>query len=157
MIRIRAAAPADAPLIHAFIRELAEYERLLDEVTSTADDIAEILFAPAPRAFCDIAELDGAPVGFALWFYTVSTFEGRAGIFLEDLYVRPAARSKGAGLALMRRLARRCQDEGLPRLDWEVLDWNAPAIGFYDRLGARPRTGWLPRQLSGEALATLAG
>jgi GNAT superfamily N-acetyltransferase len=155
VIHVRAAEPADAALIHAFVRELAEYERLLDKVTASADDIATILFAPAPRAFCDIAELDGEPIGFALWYYTVSTFEGRAGIFLEDLYVRPAARSKGAGLALMRRLARRCLDEGLPRLDWEVLDWNEPAIAFYDRLGARPRTGWLPRQLSGEALARL--
>jgi GNAT superfamily N-acetyltransferase len=106
--------------------------------------------------FCDIAESDGRPVGFAVWFYTYSTFEGAHGLYLEDIFVIPEARGTGAGLALMRRLARRCRDEGLKRLEWQVLDWNAPSIAFYDRLGAQAKAEWLNRQLSGEALAKLA-
>jgi GNAT superfamily N-acetyltransferase len=155
-LTIRAAAPPDASLIHGFIRELAEYETLLDEVKASQADIAAMLFAPAPRAFCDIAELDGAPVGFALWFYNLSTFAGRHGIYLEDLYVRPDARGLGAGKALLARLARRCVDEGLARLEWAVLDWNAPAIAFYDALGAAAKTEWITRRLTGDALARLA-
>ncbi|MDR3513621.1 MAG: GNAT family N-acetyltransferase [Caulobacteraceae bacterium] len=155
-IAIRPAQPADAPLIYAFIRELAEYEKLLDEVEASQADIAAVLFGPAPRAFCDIAELDGEAVGFALWFYNLSTFTGRHGIYLEDLYVRPIARGAGAGKALLARLARRCLDEGLTRLEWAVLDWNAPAIAFYDRLGASAKSDWITRRLSGEALAELA-
>jgi GNAT superfamily N-acetyltransferase len=155
-LAIRAAEPADAPLIYGFIRELAEYEKLLDEVEASQADIAAVLFGPAPRAYCDIAELDGAPVGFALWFYNLSTFTGRHGLYLEDLYVRPEARGAGAGKALLARLARRCVEEGLGRLEWAVLDWNAPAIGFYDRLGASAKTEWITRRLSGEALARLA-
>ena len=156
-LTIRVAAPTDAALIHGFIRELAEYEKLLDEVQACPADIAALLFAPAPRAFCDIAELDGEPVGFALWFYNVSTFAGRHGIYLEDLYVRPEARGLGAGKALLANLARRCVDEGLTRLEWAVLDWNAPSIAFYDALGAAAKTEWITRRLSGDALACLAG
>ncbi|MDR3507109.1 MAG: GNAT family N-acetyltransferase [Caulobacteraceae bacterium] len=155
-LRIRPVVPEDADLIHAFIRELADYEKLLHEVEATPAHVAGILFAPQPRAFCDIAELDGQPVGFALWFYNVSTFTGRHGIYLEDLYVRPAARGAGAGKALLARLARRCLDEGLTRLDWAVLNWNAPAIAFYDSLGAGRQDEWTVRRLSGEALARLA-
>jgi GNAT superfamily N-acetyltransferase len=156
-IEVRPAAPGDAPLIFALIRELADYEKLLAEVRATQADVERLLFAAAPRAFCDIAEVDGVAVGFALWFYNVSTFEGRCGIYLEDLYVRPEARGRGAGLALLRRLARRCLDEGLARLEWAVLDWNAPALAFYDRLGASARSEWLLRRLGGEALEKLAG
>ena len=156
MIAIRTARPADAALIVGYIRGLAEYERMLDEVKVTEADIAAALFGDAPRAFCDIAEADGAPVGFALWFYNFSTFEGRFGIYLEDIFVVPEARGTGAGLALMRRLAERCRDEGLARLEWAVLDWNALAIGFYDRLGATAKTQWITRTLSGDALAALA-
>jgi len=156
-LAIRSAAPADAGLILAFIRELAEYERLSGEVKIGEDDVRRLLFAPPPAAFCDIAELDGAAVGFALWFYSVSTFEGHRGLYLEDLYVRPAARGAGAGKALMKHLARRCNDEGLARMEWAVLDWNAPAIAFYDRLGATAKTEWITRKLTGEALARLAG
>jgi len=155
-LTVRPANPADAPVILGFIRDLADYERLLHEVKITLADVKEILFAPHPRAFCDIAEQDGAPIGFALWFYSVSTFEGRHGVYLEDLFVRPDARGSGAGKALLSALARRCRDEGLARLEWAVLDWNAPAIGFYDRLGATAKTQWITRQLSGEALAALA-
>jgi GNAT superfamily N-acetyltransferase len=156
MIAIRDAKPADAGLIHGFIRELADYEKLLHEVRTSEDDVVRILFGPAPRAFCDIAEVGGAPVGFALWFYNLSTFEGRHGIYLEDLFVKPEARGGGVGRALLRRLAQRCHDEGLPRLEWAVLDWNAPAIAFYDGLGAAAKSEWITRRLSGEALARLA-
>ncbi len=109
------------------------------------------------RAFCDIAEVGGRPVGYALWFYSVSTFEGRCGIHLEDIYVRSEARGTGVGLALMKRLARRCRDEDLTRLEWAVLDWNAPSIAFYDRLGATSKSEWITRRLDGAALARLGG
>ncbi len=155
-VAIRPAVPADAALIFRFIRDLAEYEKLLHEVRATEQDMAGILFGPFPRAFCDIAELDGNPVGFALWFYSVSTFEGRHGLYLEDLFVKPEARGVGAGKALLRRLAQRCRDEGLTRLEWAVLDWNAPSIAFYDRLGATAKTEWITRRLSGAALEALA-
>jgi GNAT superfamily N-acetyltransferase len=154
---IRPATPADASLIFALIGELAAYEKLAHEVKASQADIAAILFGPSPRAFCDIAELDGEAVGFALWFYSVSTFEGRHGLYLEDLFVRPETRGRGAGLALLRRLAERCRDEGLARLEWAVLDWNTLAINFYDALGATAKSEWITRRLSGEALASLAG
>ena len=156
MIAVRAARPDDAALIVGFIRALAEYEKLLHEVKVDAAAVSAALFGDHPRAFCDVAEKDGAPVGFALWFYTYSTFEGAHGLYLEDLFVVPEARGTGAGLALMRRLGERCRDEGLARLEWAVLDWNAPSIAFYDRLGATAKTEWITRQLAGEALAALA-
>jgi GNAT superfamily N-acetyltransferase len=152
----RPARAADSALIFALIGELAAYEKLEHAVRATGADVREILFCAAPRAFCEIAELDGTAVGFALWFYNLSTFEGRHGIYLEDLYVRPEARGRGAGLALLRSLARRCREEGLARLEWAVLDWNTPAISFYDALGAAAMSEWLIRRLSGEALAKLA-
>jgi len=156
MITVRDATRADTALILDFIRGLAEYERLLHAVTASEADIEVALFSAQPRAFCDIAEQDGAPVGFALWFYNFSTFEGRCGIYLEDLFVIPEARGTGAGLALMRRLAQRCRDEDLRRLEWQVLDWNAPTIAFYDRLGSTAKSEWITRSLSGDALAALA-
>jgi GNAT superfamily N-acetyltransferase len=155
-VTIRTAAPADAPVILAFIRELAEYERLLHEVRITLADVEALLFGPSPRIFCDIADTDSGAVGFALWFYSVSTFEGRLGIYLEDLYVRAEARGGGVGKALLAHLARRCTAEGLARLEWSVLDWNASAIGFYDSLGAAAKTDWITRRLSGDALTRLA-
>ena len=155
-VAVRPAAASDAALILSFIRELADYERLLHEVRASQADISAMLFAPAPRAFCDIAQVDGEPVGFALWFYSVSTFEGRHGLFLEDLYVRPAHRGSGAGKALLAGLARRCLDEDLARLEWAVLDWNAPAIAFYDALGASAQTEWITRRVTGAALQRLA-
>src|SRR5262249_15907709 len=139
-----------------FILDLADYEKLRHEAKITLGDVEALLFGAAPRAFCDIAELDGEPVGFAFWFYNVSTFEGRHGIWLEDLFVRPAARGAGAGKAVMAALARRCRDEGLARLEWAVLDWNAPSIAFYDALGAAAKSEWITRRLSGEALQRLA-
>jgi len=156
LITVRPATAADATLIHQFILDLAEYEKLRREVRATEADTAAALFCESPRVFCDIAEVDGEPVGFALWFYSFSTFEGRCGLYLEDLFVRPQARGGGAGLALMRRLAQRCLDENLGRFEWAVLDWNAPSIAFYDRLGAIAKTDWITRRLSGDALAALA-
>ncbi|MFC3078860.1 GNAT family N-acetyltransferase [Phenylobacterium terrae] len=155
-IAVRPASPADCATIYGFIRDLAEYERLLDQVKATEADIARDLFGPAPRVFCDIAEADGTPVGFALWFYSYSTFAGRHGIYLEDLFVREEARGRGAGKALLAGLARRCVAEGLARLEWAVLDWNAPSIAFYDALGAAALDDWIVRRLTGEPLARLA-
>ena len=156
MTSVRPAVARDAPTILAFVHELAEYERLSHEVKLTLPGVNALLFGDAPRTFCDIAERDGEPIGFALWFYNVSTFEGVHGIYLEDLYVRPKARGSGAGRALLAILAKRCVDEGLGRLEWAVLDWNAPAIGFYDSIGATSKTQWITRQLKGEAMAALA-
>ena len=155
-LTIRPATPADTSLNYQFIRDLAAYEKLLDAVEATPDDVAAALFGPTPRAFCDIAELNGEPVGFALWFYNFSTFVGRHGLWLEDLFVRPQARGVGAGKALLAGLARRCLDENLGRLEWSVLDWNAPSIAFYDSLGAATLDDWTTRRMSGEALSRLA-
>jgi GNAT superfamily N-acetyltransferase len=155
-IEVRVATPSDTSLILQFIRELAEYERLLHEVEATEADIRRDLFGENPRCFCDIAEVDGQAVGFALWFYNYSTFRGRAGIYLEDLFVRPEARGVGAGKALLRRLAQRCMDADLGRLEWAVLNWNAPSIAFYDSLGAGAMTDWTVRRLDGAALERLA-
>lgn len=152
----RVASPTDIPLILEFIGKLAEYERLLHEVECSEADIRRDLFGENPRAFCDIAEVGGRPVGFALWFYSYSTFRGRAGIYLEDLFVEPEARGEGAGKALLRRLAQRCVEADLGRLEWAVLDWNAPSIAFYDSLGAMKKEGWTVRRLYGEALSELA-
>jgi len=153
---VRPARPADATLVYDFVLRLAEYEKLSHAVTATAGDLAALLFGREPRACCDLVELDGQTVGFCLWFYTVSTFAGRAGIWIEDLFVSPEARGRGAGLALLEALARRCRDEGLGRIDWAVLDWNAPAIAFYERIGSAGLDDWRLRRLSGDALAALA-
>jgi GNAT superfamily N-acetyltransferase len=155
-VAIRRAVPEDSALILQFIRDLAEYEKMLDDVRTTQDDVTVALFGENPKAFCDIAEIDGAPVGFALWFYNFSTFVGRHGIYLEDLFVRPDARGSGAGKALLAGLARRCVDENLGRLEWAVLDWNAPSIAFYDSLGAAAMDEWIVRRMTGEALRKLA-
>jgi GNAT superfamily N-acetyltransferase len=156
-VSVRPAVAADGDLILRFIRDLAAYEKLLDDVRATRDDITVALFGDNPKAFCDIAEIDGRPVGFALWFYNFSTFVGRHGIYLEDLFVRPEARGSGAGKALLANLARRCVDENLGRLEWAVLDWNAPSIAFYDSLGAAAMDEWIVRRMTGEALRKLAG
>src|SRR4051812_39067158 len=156
-LSIRPAAPADAALVMTFIRELAEYERLAHEVDASPDDIAAALFGANPRVFADIAEIDGEPAGLALWFYNFSTFRGRHGLYLEDLFVRPAFRSRGIGKALLRHLARRCVAEGLARLEWWVLDWNESALRLYRTLGAVPMDEWTVQRVTGEALAKLAG
>ncbi|PZQ84389.1 MAG: GNAT family N-acetyltransferase [Ancylobacter novellus] len=156
-LTIRPARPSEAELIFDFVCELADYEKLRHEVEASVADIERDVFGPNPRVFCDIAEWDGAPAGFALWFYNYSTFRGRHGIYLEDLYVRPAYRGQGIARALMRRLARRCVEEGLGRFEWWVLNWNEPAIRFYRSIGAVPMDEWTVQRVSGEALAKLAG
>jgi GNAT superfamily N-acetyltransferase len=153
---IRSARPGDEAVILAFIRELAEYEKLLDSVVATEESVRDALFGANPRAFCDIAEADGKPAGFALWFYNYSTFLARHGIYLEDLFVRPQFRGRGIGKALLVGLAERAVMEGCGRLEWSVLDWNAPSIAFYESLGARPLEGWQVYRLQGEALRKLA-
>jgi GNAT superfamily N-acetyltransferase len=155
-VSVRPAREEDSGLVHRFICELAAYERMSERVTARVEDIRSALFGRPPRAFCVLAEAGGAPVGFALWFYNFSTFEGRAGLYLEDLYVTPEARGRGAGKALLAHLARICLDEGLGRMDWSVLDWNAPSIAFYDSLGAEAKPEWILRRLSGAALEALA-
>jgi GNAT superfamily N-acetyltransferase len=152
---VRAAQSADAGLIFAFVQELAEYEKLSHVVKTSPDDLATLLFGPRPSLHCLIAEDAGEAVGFALWFYNVSSFEGR-GLYLEDLFVRPQARGQGAGRALLAALAKICADEGLRRMEWTVLDWNTRAIEFYDSLGARPMKDWILTRLSGPALRKLA-
>ena len=156
-VAIRTAKAADCDLVAALIGELAAYERLAHEAKATPADIQAALFAATPRAFCEIAEVDGEPVGFALWFYNFSTFVGRSGLYLEDLFVRPQVRGRGAGRALLKALAARCVAEDLGRMEWAVLDWNAPALRFYDALGSRSLDDWRIRRLTGEALAKLAG
>ncbi|MBB3772451.1 GNAT superfamily N-acetyltransferase [Angulomicrobium tetraedrale] len=153
---IREARPDEAGLIVDFICELAEYEKLRHEVVASIGDIERDLFGPNPRVFCDIAEWDGAPAGLALWFYNYSTFRGRHGIYLEDLYVRPAFRGQGIAKGLMARLARRCVDEGLGRFEWWVLNWNEPAIRFYRSIGAVPMDEWTVQRVTGAALDALA-
>ncbi|MDR3471518.1 MAG: GNAT family N-acetyltransferase [Devosia sp.] len=154
-LSIRPATAADAGLIVRLIMALAVYEKLEHEARASEADIVRDLFGPSPRAFCDIAEWDGAPVGFALWFYTYSTFQGRYGIWLEDLFVDPAARGKGVGKALLKRLAQRCVEENLGRLEWWVLDWNTPSIEFYRSQGAVLMDDWTKCRVDGAALERL--
>ena len=140
----------------ALVRELAEYEREPDAVEATEAQFREVLFGPQPTVFCDVVEVDGAVVGMAIWFLNFSTWLGRQGIYLEDLYVTPAHRGAGHGKALLADLARRCVDAGYGRLEWAVLDWNTPAIDFYVGLGATGMDEWTTHRVTGEALATLA-
>jgi len=157
MINIRSAMPSDTRVIYALIRELAVYENLLNVVDATERMIGDALFGQTPRAFCELAEWDGEVAGFSLWFYNFSTFRGRHGIYLEDLFVRPDFRGKGLGKALIVSLARRCVAENLARFEWSVLDWNAPSIAFYKALGATMLDDWTGCRVSGDALAALAG
>ncbi|MEW1907778.1 GNAT family N-acetyltransferase [Kitasatospora sp. NPDC085895] len=155
---IRTAEAADVPVIHAMIRELAEYERAVDEARATPEQLHDALFGEHPAVFGLIAEDDaGEPVGFALWFRNFSTWRGTHGIYLEDLYVRPSARGGGHGRALLAELARICTARGYARLEWSVLDWNEPSIGFYKSLGAVPMDEWTVFRLTDGALAELGG
>lgn len=156
-LNIRRVRPGEAGLVLSFIRELAEYEKLSHDVEATEAMIGDALFDTDPRIYCAIAEWNGEPVGFAVWFVNFSTFSGRDGIYLEDLYVRPSHRSRGLGKALLVYLAKQCVDNGWSRLQWAVLDWNAPSIAFYKSLGAVMMDDWTLCRVAGPALARLAG
>jgi GNAT superfamily N-acetyltransferase len=155
-VSIRAAVPGDLPLIAALIRELAEYEKLSHEVRFDEATLGRNLFGPHPHAEVVIGEVDGVAQGFALFFYNFSTFEGRPGLYLEDLYVRPEARGAGLGKGLLTFLAAIAIKRDCARLQWSVLDWNTPSIGFYTALGARPMDEWTVMRVDGDALVALA-
>ncbi|HEY6870299.1 MAG TPA: GNAT family N-acetyltransferase [Novosphingobium sp.] len=156
MIGIRSATPADLPLICDLIRELADYEQLAHEVRFDQARLGDYLFGARPMAEVLIAEIDRVAQGFALFFHNFSTFEGRPGLYLEDLYVRPAARGQGLGKALLAHLASLAVERGCARFEWWVLDWNTPSIGFYKSLGARAMDEWTVMRVDGEALHSLA-
>jgi len=158
LIKIRAATAADVPLILGFIRGLATYEKLLDEVEATPETLATTLFPAAgrPAAECILADADGTPAGFALFFASYSTFLAKPGLYLEDLFVEPAHRGRGVGRALLLHLARLANERGCGRMEWSVLDWNQPAIEFYEALGARRMREWQICRLAGDALERYA-
>ncbi len=153
---IRAAQPADLPVILQLVKELATYERVPDNAVATEADFHAALFGPDAVAGCQLAELDGRVVGMALWFRSFSTWLGKPGLWLEDLFVREEARGTGLGKALLVSLAQICVDNGWARFEWWVLDWNEPAQGFYRSIGARPEDEWTVWRLDGDALAALA-
>jgi GNAT superfamily N-acetyltransferase len=156
-ISIRRATPLDVPIILTFIRELAVYEKLADQVVATDDDMHLALFGERPVIEALIATNDGEPVGYALFFPTFSTFLGKPGMYLEDVYVRPAARGKGIGRKLLEHLARLTVERGWGRLEWSVLDWNEPSIKFYKKMGATPMEEWTVFRLTGQELRKVAG
>jgi GNAT superfamily N-acetyltransferase len=155
-LAIHRARKEQAGLVLSLIRELAEYEKLSHEVEATEAMIDAALFGEEPRLFCEIAEWGGEAVGFAVWFVNFSTFSGRHGIYLEDLFVRPAHRGKGIGKALLVYLANLCVQRGWSRLQWSVLDWNTPSINFYKSLGAEMMDEWTVCRINGAALTALA-
>lgn len=156
MLTLREATPADVPLILAYIAELADYERAPEKAVAKAEDLHRYLFGPSPLIFCQLAEWEGQEAGFALYFFNFSTWEGRPGLYLEDLFVRPEFRSHGIGKALLKRLARIALARGCTRYVWQVLDWNTPSIEFYKAMGAKVMHDWLTCRVEGEALHRLA-
>ena len=156
MLQIRPATEADLETIIRFIRELAAYEKLSHQVTLDPDRLKRELFGPTPYAWTLIAEWNHEPAGFAVCCYTFSTFLGKHGVYIEDVFVLPDYRGKKIGQSLMRSIARRAIAEGCERMDWEVLDWNEPSLEFYKRLGAQERSDWLNYRVEGAALAALA-
>ena len=156
MLNIRPATRADAPVIANLVRELADYEKLLDEAKATPQDFLRELDSPNPVIHVLIAEWQGEPAGFALYFFNFSTFVGRPGLYLEDLFVRPAQRSHGIGRALLRALARIAKERGCGRMEWAVLDWNEPALRFYQSLDARQMKEWIIHRLTPVEIARLA-
>ena len=150
------ATETDLPHIIRLVRGLAEYERLSHRMVATEDDFRRIMFGPKPLAYAVLAEADGQPVGIALWFWTVSTFAAKPGIYLEDLFVEPSHRGMGVGLALLRRLANIARANDCIALEWNVLNWNQPAIDFYERIGARPVKDWTVYRMEPGAIAALA-
>jgi diamine N-acetyltransferase len=155
-IAVRPARQEDSALIFDLVGELAAYEKLSHQFDATPERIAAALFGASPRVYCEIAEWAGEPAGFAVWFLNFSTFRGCHGIYLEDLFVRPAYRGRGIGKALMARLAKRCVDDGLTRFEWAVLDWNAPSVAFYKSIGAQVMDEWKICRMSGAALHAFA-
>jgi diamine N-acetyltransferase len=155
-LAIRPAVPADSAVIFALVCELADYENLQGEVDAKPEEISAALFGAEPRVFCDIAEWNGEAAGFAVWFLNFSTFRGRHGLYVEDLFVRPEFRGRGIGKALMARLAQRCIDDELARFEWAVLDWNAPSIAFYKSIGAQVMHEWKICRLAGKPLHDFA-
>lgn len=156
MSNVREATPADCPQILELIHELAVYEKEPDAVRNTVQDLQSHLFGADPKVFAHVAEDEsGTVIGVAIWFLTYSTWEGRHGIHLEDLYVRSARRGSGTGTALLQTLAQICVERGYKRLEWAVLDWNEPAIKFYDSIGSPSMDGWTTRRLDGDALTAL--
>lgn len=156
-MRIRRADESDLATLADFIRELALYERALEHARATPDQLREAVFGPSPKVYCDLVESDeGEVAGFAVWFLNYSTWTGTHGIYLEDLFVRPAHRGRGYGKALLINLARECVRQGYARLQWSVLDWNTPSIEFYRSLGAEAQDEWTVYRLSGAALAAAA-
>jgi GNAT superfamily N-acetyltransferase len=157
VLNIRTATPSDASTIASLVRELAEYEKLLDEARGTPEDFRRELESPNSVIHVLIADWDGKPVGFALYFFNFSTFVGRPGLYLEDLFVRPSHRKHGIGRALLRALARIAVERGCGRMEWAVLDWNEPALKFYKSLDARPMNEWIIHRLTPVEIAKLAG
>jgi GNAT superfamily N-acetyltransferase len=156
MLSIRRAEARDVPEILSLIRELAAYERAPGEVTATEADLLRDGFSGAPCFFVELAEWEGAVAGFAFWFFNYSTWQGRSGLYLEDLFVRPAFRGRGIGRSLLAHLARIAVAQGCGRFQWQVLDWNTPALAFYEALGAKPLAEWVAMRMAGEALERLA-
>jgi diamine N-acetyltransferase len=156
MLNLRPAVPSDAALIVEYIRELAEFEREPEKAVVTETDILRYAFSERPLVHVTMAEWDGQPAGFALWFLNFSTWEGKPGIYLEDLFVRPAFRGNGIGKALLKHLAGIAVKEGWTRFVWQVLDWNTPAIEFYEAHGARVMRSWLTCRVEGDAIGRLA-
>jgi len=155
-LSLRDAGPGDLGTIVRFVRALAEYERLAHLAAGTEADFGRWLFGPKPRAHALVAEADGAPAGFAVWYYSFRTFQAKPCLYVEDVFVEPAQRGRGVGRAIFRDLARRALAEGCDRMEWSVLDWNAPAIDLYRSIGALPREGWTLQVLNEPALSALA-
>lgn len=156
MLNIRKATPADIPLILELIKELAEYEHAPEEAVATPEDLRRDGFSVEPRFYVEIAEWHGEPAGFALWFFNYSTWQGKPGLYVEDLFVRPRFRKKGIGKALLVKLAKTAVEKGCGRYQWQVLDWNTPAIDFYKSLGAKVMGEWLTMRVTGDSLRKLA-
>ena len=156
MITIRQATANDSPIIHQFVIELAQYEKADDQVTATIDMIRSSIFGSNGAIDARICEYDGEPIGFAVFFYNYSTWQGKKGLYLEDLYIAPAHRGKGAGKAMLQHLAKLAIEQDCGRFEWSVLDWNSPAIDFYESIGAQPKDEWIMYQLAGQRLTAFA-
>jgi GNAT superfamily N-acetyltransferase len=156
-MQFRKAVPGDEALVAEFVRALATYENLIHEARATEEDFRRTLFGPTPHGHAMFVEIDGVPAAFSVWFYNYSTFTGSPGLYVEDVFVKPEFRGQGLGTAIFRELARRAVAEGCVRMEWLVLNENAPAVKFYRGIGARPMDKWTVQRLDGDALAAMAG